>query len=405
MVEKSNRNVSLCDPSKCTGCTACECICPTNSIMMKENLYAELHPVINDETCIKCGLCMKTCPQLQKPNYNIPLDCYAAWRLNDDERTDSSSGGIAVLLAKNVIEQEGVYYGVEFEREFGVQFTRIVKVDDIQKTKGSKYLQANLNGIFEKIGYDLSCNKLVMFVGSPCQVAGLQAYIGGSRYNQFRKNLLTVDFLCHGTVPQKYFIEYLNYIEEKNGCHVDHCVFRSNRPEQNYYLTLIEQNHVCYQRKAERDKYFYSFLKGITCRDSCMDCQFKSEKRVGDLTIGDFIGLGREDHFDFKGGINPSLVFVNTDLGRKQIAMIAKQGIFVPRPVEEAIKGGPSLKREIMSNRLRPVFKKHYVKGGFICASARLEIVMLIDEKTAKMKNISNRCINKIRKITKGEKR
>lgn len=404
MVEKSIGNIKLCASSRCTGCTACMCICPTGSITMQENIWAELHPVINKETCIGCGLCMKTCPQLQELNYNTALDCYAAWRINDSARMDSSSGGIAALLAESVIRQQGVYYGVTFERNAGAHFTRIDKVNDISKTKGSKYVQASLNRVFEEIGHDLSCKREVVFVGSPCQVAGLRAYIANSRYSQYREKLLAVDFLCHGTVPQKYFLEYLDYLEKQQGCHIDYCVFRSNRPEENYYLTLMEQNHVCYKKKAERDKYFYSFLKGITCRDSCIDCQFKSEKRVGDITIGDFIGLGRDSYFEFKNGINPSLVLVNTELGKTQIATILNQGEFVPRPVEEAVKGGPSLKRETMTNRFRPTFKKHYVQGGFIRATLGLEMLMLVDEKTAKIKNVGRRCINKVKKVMKGQK-
>lgn len=161
MVERCTKTVSLCLPSECTGCTACMSACPTQSITMKENLYAEIHPCVNVATCINCGLCERVCPILNKIEFNNPHDCYAAWRLNDSARIDSSSGGIAMLLAESVVKQEGVYYGVKFSRVNGVYFTRIDQYDEIAKTQGSKYVQADLGDTFKKIGNDLSCNRLV----------------------------------------------------------------------------------------------------------------------------------------------------------------------------------------------------------------------------------------------------
>ena len=51
---------------KCTGCSACEAICPVNAIIMKENQNGFLYPWIEREKCIVCGKCEKICPVNQK---------------------------------------------------------------------------------------------------------------------------------------------------------------------------------------------------------------------------------------------------------------------------------------------------------------------------------------------------
>ena len=47
--------------SKCCGCGACMNACPKNAITMEYGKDGYLYPVINQETCIGCGLCQKKC--------------------------------------------------------------------------------------------------------------------------------------------------------------------------------------------------------------------------------------------------------------------------------------------------------------------------------------------------------
>ena len=47
--------------SNCYGCTACLSACPVKAIKMIEDEKGFLYPKIDEEKCIKCGLCKKIC--------------------------------------------------------------------------------------------------------------------------------------------------------------------------------------------------------------------------------------------------------------------------------------------------------------------------------------------------------
>ena len=65
----------------CCGCRACENICPSGAISMSADDYGFLFPGIDDEKCVKCGMCLKVCPikkrdrdisaEAQKPHIKI----------------------------------------------------------------------------------------------------------------------------------------------------------------------------------------------------------------------------------------------------------------------------------------------------------------------------------------------
>ena len=50
----------------CTGCKACLNICPQECIEMREDKSGFQYPIVNYNKCVKCQLCLKTCPALNK---------------------------------------------------------------------------------------------------------------------------------------------------------------------------------------------------------------------------------------------------------------------------------------------------------------------------------------------------
>ena len=116
-------------------------------------LYEEgfFYPAIDDKKCTNCGLCKKACPSLNKSEvYNSNSDnpdCYAVMA-NDDIRMKSSSGGAFTLLAEYVLDKGGYVCGVAYTKGTLVQHIIINTKDELDRLRGSKYVQADTNNVY-----------------------------------------------------------------------------------------------------------------------------------------------------------------------------------------------------------------------------------------------------------------
>lgn len=163
------------------------------------------YPVIDEELCTDCGLCVKKCHAL---NDNFKTDFNQEFydvRASDEIRMKSSSGGMFTLIADYVFENNGFVCGASWRKDWlGVEHIIIDDKKDLDKLRGSKYVESSLVNIFSEIKKLLNDKKLVLFSGAPCQVSALNFYLGRDY-----ENLITVDFLCNSVVPQKVWRKYL----------------------------------------------------------------------------------------------------------------------------------------------------------------------------------------------------
>ena len=167
----------ICEKEKCTGCYACYNICPKDAIEMKEDEYGNIYPQIDESKCIKCGLCKKICKSKDNMNFNSIKKAYAVWNKDNDIRRTSTSGGAATTLYNYFIENNGIGYGVNNYEDNKVAFYRICNTEDISRVRGSKYVHAYVENSYREAETDLKDGKKVIFIGTPCQVAGLKAYL------------------------------------------------------------------------------------------------------------------------------------------------------------------------------------------------------------------------------------
>ena len=95
---------------ECSGCRACEQICPRKCIHMEYDTEGFMYPEIDEQSCVQCGLCQKIC----KDQGNAVSDAlhlnYAAYNKNREIRSHSSSGGVFYELGREVIERGDSVY-------------------------------------------------------------------------------------------------------------------------------------------------------------------------------------------------------------------------------------------------------------------------------------------------------
>lgn len=296
--------------NQCFGCNACYNICPVGAISMKEDDEGFLYPFIDEAKCTNCGMCKKACPSLNKSEiYNgngKNPDCYAV--MADDEiRLKSSSGGAFTLIADYILDKGGYVCGAAFVGQ-KVQHIIINKKDDMDKLRGSKYVQSNTTNIYSEIKNLLKKDNFILFTGTPCQVAGLYGFLG-----EHYEKLYTVDLICHGVPSQKIFDMYLKEVTQGEFINTN---FRDKITGWDVYTTTTTTTKGIYSYTKEQCLFLNAFLKNMCLRPSCGTCPFTSTQRESDITIGDFWAIERFDKkLNDKNGT--SLVLLNSANGKK----------------------------------------------------------------------------------------
>lgn len=352
-------SIEICKYDDCTGCFACANGCPVNCISIEPDKYGELHPIINDNKCIKCHKCIKICPG-NKTNIQLlkPLHCYAAYRLDKEKRADSASGGIGALLSEYIVQNKGVVFGVKFNEKLIPIHSSGRTPDEIEAFKGSKYVQSRINFTFKEAKAYLDKNITVLFVGTPCQISGLKSYLGNKQYS----NLITCDLICHGVSSYKFLQEHIKTIGIKN---ITNITFRSNRIKSNFRLKLFQDNKIIYNKRHFQDNYFHAFLRGMSLRESCYKCKYACNNRMADITLGDFIGLGKSIPFK-KNDTNSSVVLINTQKGLYVFNKIITNKLYCEeRNYTEAISGGISLRQPFPRYKEQRIFKTLCYQSSF----------------------------------------
>lgn len=353
---------NICKTEDCTGCFACMNICPRNAISIERDILDKTVPKIDAKKCIDCGLCKKVCPVNTKPVFNKAECAYAAWSKDPDDLNKSASGGIAAVLTRAILNSGGCVFGAaSVERE--TRHICVTTIDEAEKLRGSKYVQSNISFIYRQVKEKLEKEIKVLFIGTPCQVAGLNSYLGKKH-----KNLLTVDLICHGVVPHKYLQEYL---DKKSKGKWDTYSFRGVNDS---YITAYQNGVIKYKRYAEHDIYYGGFYNGLFFRENCYQCEYSSCQRVSDITIGDFWGIDRSTlKRKYNGKI--SVVLPNTEKGHSFWKCIQDKFYSEQRTLEEAAnKLQTNLRKPSPKHQERDFFVKNYPKYGFIKTVKRTQL-------------------------------
>lgn len=357
-----------------------------------------VYPWVDNKKCIQCGKCVKSCPTLQgvrSPDYFTP-DVYAAWHVNTEIRILSTSGGVFTALAEAVIAHGGYVAGAFYDEEFRICHGVVSKLDEIPRLRQSKYAQSWVGSTFKTIRKLLKTGKTVLFCGTPCQSAGLQQFLA-EKY----ENLYCCDFICRGVISPKVYAKFLQDMQPSDTAKLSRVHFKNKDYGWNRFSTkLIFTDGSVYHKDRSEDHYMRGYLQhNLYMRPSCHQCLYKTLPRISDLSLGDFWGISRYDSsLDNEKGT--SVVLVNSEKGRKLLALSQDKLVLHKRNLDEVIAGNSCLLNVAPPGKYRTYFFKHMDRYRFD------DLLIRIDKKANNVSLHSRfyQCIGRAKRFLLGQK-
>lgn len=361
---------NICENRLCTGCAACRQICPCNAIEMKPNEEGFLYPVINEELCSDCGMCRSTClinkyasdgagsgvfssmANSNGRNNTSRNDsnkegrssinthrAYACYAKDENIRLKSTSGGAFSVLAQYIIQKKGVVFGAAFDEDFKVCHRYTENENGLELLRRSKYVQSDTDKAFSEAEAFLREGRMVMYCGTPCQIAGLNAYLD----NEYEE-LITCDLACSGVPSPKVWEMYLDFLQERHKSKIKAVSFRNKTTGwSNSSMKVDFENDSYYLDEVRKEIFFIGFGKSIYNRSSCYNCLFRLNNTKADITLADFWGIERLGDSDFLDNKGVSLVIVNTAKGNEAVTQIKDRLFVKEKPLDDAVRYNPRL--------------------------------------------------------------
>ena len=289
----------------CCGCKMCGDLCPAEAIRFVTDHEGFWYPQVDNEKCVKCGLCVKKCPVLNETvNLNaFKPDVYCAWIRDEEIRMKSTSGGVYSALALQMLDD------------------------------------SDTAGIYRSVKKLLDQERQVLFCGCPCQNAALREYLG-KEY----ENLVQCDFICRGINSPAAHRANIRELEKRYGSEVEFFNFK-NKSAGWTRLGLLVKFKNGKQDFTDRDTSAWTkgyITYNLFMRPSCEHCRFKKLPRISDFSIGDFWGLESSPENMEKG---MSVVMVNTEKGRRYYERALPYLHSEPQSLQMVLKGNACIQK------------------------------------------------------------
>lgn len=303
------------DKSDCTGCAACYTICPQRCIQMKRDKEGFSYPEIDKKRCVSCNKCKTVCPVINKINYfdDAKTQAYVVCHKETNIRKDSASGGAFTMLAQYVLQKGGIVYGACYDENLNVVHRACDKYSDLDKFRGSKYVQSDIGNAFECVKRQLIIGRYVLFTGTPCQVEGLLRYLD-KKY----EHLLTVDIACYGVASMALWKKYINDEERECGKKIVYKKCRDkSRGWKHWGMVTTYGDGSKSDRIYYDDSYIDIYLSHNAMRYSCYQCKFRNIfNKDCDATMADCWGI---EYFapEMDDDLGASILFLHSEKIKK----------------------------------------------------------------------------------------
>lgn len=387
--------ISINKKDNCCGCYACVNVCPKDCISMEEDSEGFNYPCVDKSKCVDCTLCEKVCPIINKDKVaqgsNEVNNTYVAYTKNATVRKNSSSGGMFTELAESVLKNNGVVFGCAFDDDFNAHHIMVNNSSDLEKLRGSKYIQSQIESTYKEAEKLLKNGKLVLFSGVACQIAGLNSYLRKD-YN----NLITVDVLCHGVPSGKAWRKYIDDNQKRHNAKLNKYYFRNK--DNGWKVFTVKQMYMNNQGESSpfnKDSFMQLFLGEVCLRPSCHNCRFKDIRRPSDITLGDCWGVQNymPEMDDDKG---TSVVIAHTKKGVNILNSVKNNLVIKKAKLDRALPPTADSRKSVLPHKNREIFFKQLNEGKSID-----ELAILVKDRFKKP-NIIKRIKRKAKKIIKG---
>lgn len=288
------------------------------------------------------------------------IAAYAGYVEDAQEVLSCSSGGVATALARQMIRQGGYVAGVTYTSDFKEAVYAIAhQPEELDQFKGSKYCAVNMGTVYADVKALLDAGEQVLFIGLPCGVAGLRAYL-----QQDYDRLVTAELICHGPTSAQVHRQYVEYLENKyESALTDFSVKRKKDSWTPGYLYAAFENGTVYEERFYHTEYGYAFA--TMARKACYSCKFRGNNRTGDLMLGDFWGATENDIFWNKEGV--SAILVHTVKGQQLLLDTADLRLF-ETTFQRIVDGNPNIVKPRAERSNRRKFEKLLESHGLFYA-------------------------------------
>ena len=104
---------------------------------MSEDSLGYKRPLIDDSTCIDCGLCSKQCIIVHPTETTAPISTSAAVRSDKDKIKLSSSGGVFAAIAEHLISKGWLVAGCIIDADLNPRHILTDDVKELRRMYGS----------------------------------------------------------------------------------------------------------------------------------------------------------------------------------------------------------------------------------------------------------------------------